>query len=132
MSTILERLVTGVKESYWGKVEMSFGKLILFLYMLKRNCVSISICLSLTKCHLFSYMVLISETLCLYPGMIGHLAYPLSFFQSISLYSVYHMAESEGRPDLEESLNFHYHVSLYMNLQTSSHYEEGEVFPAIM
>lgn len=56
---------------------MSLGKLILFLYMLKRNPVSIVISLSLTKGHLLSYVILISETLCLYLGKIGHLVYAL-------------------------------------------------------
>ena len=52
---------------------MSLGKLI--LYKLKRNHVSIVISLSLTKGYLLSYIILISEILCLYPGKIGHLVY---------------------------------------------------------
>lgn len=79
---------------------------------------------------LLSSTVLTSETLGWFPGKAGHLPYnytPLSFFQNISQNCVNHWSELGGRPDSEESLNFHYHVSLNVNFLTSPHYQEGKM-----
>lgn len=81
-----------------------------------------------------SYTVMTSETLGWFPGKVGHLPYnytPLSFFKNISQNYVNHWSELGGRPDSEESLNPHYHISLNVNFLTSPHYQEGKMLAAI-
>lgn len=54
-------------------------------------------------------------------------------YRSLKIFhrTVNHWSELGGRPDSEESLNSHYHISLNVNFPTSPHYQEGKMLAAI-